>query len=229
MSVNEAYRDKHINGLRFSKWTIIKRVESSKNRERRVLCLCDCGNTNEILFKTLANKESTQCKSCSARNNKARKTHGDADRTRLYRIWQGMKARCKYKSMGATFDRYGGRGISVCSAWEEYTSFKEWAIKNNYSDTLEIDRTDSDGNYEPSNCRWVTRKENALNKRVSGKVGFRGVRMNKNKTGFEVQVSINGRSKYLGTTKTAKDGAKLYDDYVTINNLPNKLNISKEK
>ncbi len=87
--------------------------------------------------------------------------------TRLYRIWTGMKDRClnprsKYRS------NYGGRGITVCSAWaDDFSVFKAWAIENGYADSLEIDRTNVNGDYCPENCRWITRIENSRNRRCS--------------------------------------------------------------
>jgi len=83
-------------------------------------------------------------------------------KTRLFTIWMSMRNRCNNRNhMG--YARYGGRGITICSEWleEEYgfINFYQWAIENNYKDNLSIDRIDGNGNYEPSNCRWATHKE----------------------------------------------------------------------
>lgn len=88
--------------------------------------------------------------------------------TRIYRIWQGMKKRC-YNPNFVSYNRYGGRGITVCEEWRNSSSsFYRWAINNGYSDDLSIDRIDNDGNYEPSNCRWTTSKVQASNQSRSG-------------------------------------------------------------
>ena len=70
-----------------------------------------------------------------------------------------MHYRCTNPNI-VRYERYGGRGIRVCDQWKEYKVFKEWALSNGYTDNLTIDRIDSDGNYEPNNCQWLTKSEN---------------------------------------------------------------------
>ena len=90
--------------------------------------------------------------------------HGDTG-TRLHRIWKSMKGRCTCKSW-KPYQWYGARGISVCEEWNNsYLSFKEWAINNGYREDLELDRINVNGNYEPSNCKWITHHEQTLNRR----------------------------------------------------------------
>lgn len=101
------------------------------------------------------------------------RTHGDTG-TRLHRTWQNMKARC-YRKSAREYENYGGRGIKVCDEWKSsYEAFKEWSINNGYTDELTIDRIDVNGNYEPSNCRWITNKEQQNNRRDNVIYEFNG-------------------------------------------------------
>ena len=92
---------------------------------------------------------------------------------RLHKIWSSMHERCEY-TKHIHFDRYGGRGISVCKEWSEYLPFAKWARKNGYSKELTLDRKDYNGNYEPSNCRWIPSKEQHNNKSTNRIIEYDG-------------------------------------------------------
>lgn len=93
---------------------------------------------------------------------------------RLWVIWKSMRNRCK-NPHHKNFRDYGGRGIKVCDEWRNsFQSFAEWALANGYSDILTIDRIDVNGNYEPSNCRWVDAKTQCRNRRNNRLITFHG-------------------------------------------------------
>lgn len=99
-------------------------------------------------------------------------TKHNMSKTRLYRTWAGVKQRC-LNPKDTAYEYYGGRGIKVCQEWiDSFETFKSWAELNGYSDSLTIDRKDVDGNYEPSNCRWITQKQQANNQRNNNLITY---------------------------------------------------------
>lgn len=113
-----------------------------------------------------------------ALRNKSRCLYPDDINTRLYRIWRAMIARTIYPSQDA-YKNYGGRGIKVCNEWRhDFYKFKNWALSNGYRDDLTIDRMSCDGDYEPSNCRWSSRKEQNNNQRRTIRLTYEGVTKN---------------------------------------------------
>ena len=96
---------------------------------------------------------------------------------RLYKIYVGMKQRCTNPNYPRSKD-YMGRGITICEEWMDiYQLFKKWALANGYTDELSIDRIDNDGNYEPTNCRWVDATTQANNKRNVPKYEYNGEKL----------------------------------------------------
>lgn len=94
---------------------------------------------------------------------KAKYKHGEAIKgkvTKLHKVWTGMKSRC-FNPKHKDYKNYGGRGITVCDSWKNsYIAFRDWSLKNGYKKELTIDRINNDGNYEPSNCQFITRTKN---------------------------------------------------------------------
>jgi hypothetical protein len=103
-----------------------------------------------------------------------RRTHGQSKGNRLYSIWGKMRGRCTNPNIPMYY-RYGGRGITICDEWGKFTPFRDWALANGYTPDLTIDRINNDGNYEPSNCRWVGAWEQSINKSNNRVVTYRGV------------------------------------------------------
>lgn len=92
----------------------------------------------------------------------------------LYSVWANIKTRC-YNQNDVHYERWGGRGITVCDEWKnDFQTFYDWAMSNGYQDNLTLDRIDNDGNYEPSNCRWVTTTIQNRNKRNCKPITYNG-------------------------------------------------------
>lgn len=93
--------------------------------------------------------------------------------TKLYEVWCSMRARCNCKT-NKHYKDYGGRGILVCSDWDNFSNFKKWSEENGYKEGLSIERINNDGNYEPNNCRWATMKQQCNNQRNTLRFEFNG-------------------------------------------------------
>lgn len=163
---------KDITGEKFGRLTVIEKTRV-KGRLSWI-CQCECGNT---IIASLTSLQTGNTKSCGCLRKevtgKLNKKHG-MRRTRLYNIYQKMLIRCR-NSNDPKYPIYGGRGIKVCDEWKNnFENFYLWAFENGYSDELTIDRIDVNGDYEPSNCRWVDNKTQANNKRNNRLLVYRG-------------------------------------------------------
>lgn len=152
---------KDLTGERFGKWSVIERAP---NKGKAVMwrCRCDCGAEKIVHGTSLKSGTSTMCRHCSDRSHKPR-SHGLTHHP-LYRIWQRIKSSTTNPNH-QDYEWYGAKGVRVCEEWfHDFAKFYEWSIANGYQPGLTIDRTDVNGHYEPSNCRWVSFKEQTLNR-----------------------------------------------------------------
>lgn len=138
-------------------------------------------------------------------------THGESN-TRLHEVWEGIRKRC-FSKKTKQYKDYGGRGITVCKEWNNYEVFRDWALANGYDEKLTIDRINNDGNYEPSNCRWVTQKIQCINKRllVPNITGYPGVFIREGVKGWNSQIGINGKRIWLGSFDTPEQASEAYE------------------
>lgn len=193
-------------GKKFGKLTVLEELQERKHGSKVYKCICDCGNIINVRGYSLKNGNTKSC-GCLKREHavilgKDKRTHGKTH-SPLYRNWLCMKSRCNNKT-DDHYPTYGGRGIVVCDEWlHDFMSFYNWSVNNGYHKGLTIDRIDVNGNYEPNNCRWSTRKQQARNRRS-----------NRNYT-------INGETHCLS------EWCEIYNiKYATVLNRLNKLNWS---
>lgn len=163
-----------LTGQRFGMLTVICRNGTSSDKQALWECKCDCGKVHFVRGRDLRSGHTKTC-GCKSHEltNAAKITHGQSD-SRVYGIWRAMRSRCYLPSV-KEYKNYGGRGITVCDEWRnDFQAFYDWAMANGYAEDLTIERKDVNGNYEPSNCRWVTNKEQQNNKRNNHLLEYNG-------------------------------------------------------
>lgn len=157
-------------GKKFGKLTVLSFNKKEKGHYYWN-CICDCGKE---CVKDGDRLRRLKTNSCGCLRVEKNSKHHDY-KTRLYRIYNGMKYRCNLET-DTGYKWYGSRGIKVCEEWmKDYQSFKNWALNNGYADDLTIDRIDNNGDYEPLNCRWVSVDEQQQNTRRTMKIEYQGL------------------------------------------------------
>lgn len=218
------YNPDEIVGKKFGKWTVIEYLGCEKGKGMIFKCKCECGKEQSIRYSNLIRGSTTQCKSCSV--TKHGYTH-----TRLYGVWKHMIKRC-YNKNDKDYKWYGALGVKVCDDWKnDFTTFHDWAYSTGYDENAKkgectIDRIDTEGNYEPSNCKWSTMWEQNINqrKRSTNTTGYTGIYLRSGKVNVWVAIiCINHKYIYLGSYKTQKEALEIRNEYITTNNLPYKI------
>ena len=167
-------RREDMTGRKFGLLTVVRPDPDAKNWKTKWICQCDCGSVRSVYTYNLKNGHTKSCGCESARKRLAARTTHNKSKTRLYRIWAKMKARCTYPGDRA-YNEYGGRGITVCDEWLSFEPFESWSVCNGYSSELTLDRVNNDLGYSPDNCRWATPKQQANNTRKNRVIEYNGI------------------------------------------------------
>lgn len=164
-------------GQKFGRLTVVSRGENTVQGVAQWNCICECGGTAFARTASLRNGNTQSCgclhRETSARNaRKSLTTHG-MRHTAEYRIWRGVKDRCLNPNI-KDFPNYGGRGITLCDAWNN--SFEEFFndMGPRPSPAHSIDRIDNNGPYSPQNCRWAVAEVQHSNTRANRHISFQG-------------------------------------------------------
>ncbi len=162
-------------GMRFGRLVAVRYVGKHGSGGSLWLCRCDCGTERAFVMSRLTIGETRSCGCLRQGRSRVRRSDSGAGlRSRPeYGPWCHMRGRCE-KPEHKNYALYGGRGIRVCDRWQEFANFLADMGDRPPGGTL--DRIDVNGNYEPSNCRWATQKEQTRNKRTNHLIEYQGTR-----------------------------------------------------
>lgn len=199
-----------------------KLTSKSRYKTRQGLYKCFCGNEFKAISTAINTGKRISC-GCMNRTNA---THGLSNH-RLYPIWNGIINRCLNES-SSDYPNYGRRGINVCDKWIDVENFIN-DMYPSFIEGLSIDRIDNNGDYAPSNCRWVSKEVQNRNTRVlriNNTSGYRGVSWFNPTAKFVAKIKVDTKRIHLGTFDTAIEAAYAYDKYIIENRLEHSKNFN---
>jgi len=207
----------NLSGKRFGRLTAVEKAAENNSGNLTWLCICDCGKRVVVTTSNL-NSNGTRSCGCLKRGDRAKVEGPFVDH--LHTAWRNMLERC-YNPRHKSFKHYGGKGVTVCAAWRDFSNFYLWA-STRYAEGLEIDREDGSGSYTEENCRFVTKSLNNTNqcKRKSN-LDYTGVTAHGK--GFRAGLAYEKTKYHLGTFPTIREAVIARNEFITKNNFPHKL------
>lgn len=167
-----ANKRKDITGERFGKLVAVRPTKPNERGLWMWEFKCDCGNTVEHCITFASKRRRGANSNCGCEHHL--KKHGKSQKIKkLYWIWVSMRQRCN-NPKNKDYPNYGGRGIKICSLWDNYNFFHGWALENGYKEGLTIERLDVNLGYSPLNCIWMANEKQALNTHKIRKYEYKG-------------------------------------------------------
>ena len=209
------YRE-DLTGKRYGKLLVKKYAGYEFNNRGRCIhlweCVCDCGTIKVLPGRALREGKTNTC-GCSRQGLKNSSVKHNYTGTPIYQKWRGMKNRC-YNSKNNSYKNYGGRGIKMCEEWKnDFMAFRTWAYANGYDETkgrdCTIDRIDVNGNYEPSNCRFISLYEQADNTTKTRRYDVYGEMITKREASRKYNITYKLLCSRISRGMTLKDAIEL--------------------
>ena len=196
------------------------RFPSEVSKQKARYGLYQCGFCGKDFEARISNVNSGHTISCGCQ--KGGITHG-LSHNHFYKTWKNMMERC-YNLKNKNYKDYGGRGISVCTDWQDLANFVSWA-ESTYIEGMTMDRINNDGNYEPNNCRWADASTQVLNQRMrrTNTSGYVGITWVESKLKWVSRITTEKKRILLGDYKTIEEAVLARDNYIIENKLPHKL------
>lgn len=148
-------------GNKYGRLTVLSCVGKDKWRKTKWNCLCECGN-EVVVNRSNLGRTTFSCGCLRKETMRSMSSTHKLSKHKLYDLWNDIKKRC-YNTKSISYKYYGAKGIRLHDDWLDFKTFYDWSIKNGYTEGLSIERDDIKKNYEPDNCRWIKREEQALN------------------------------------------------------------------
>lgn len=200
------YMSKRIDlkGKVFGRITVIEEEGSDSRGEMMWRCKCECGKEK---ITTSSRLRTSQTKSCGCLQKETVSStmyrHGMSNHPN-YVVWASMRKRCNNKN-NLSYPDYGGRGIEVCKRWDSFSNFLA-DVGERPTEKHTLERKNNDGNYEPTNCCWSSRADQARNTRTTNK-GDNGISLKKNGK-WGARISVNNKRINIGTFINKEDALK---------------------